>query len=124
MKQLLPIALLALTGCVTPRVGEDGSVEARPGQTVNVNGPRVTPLKVLEDSRCPMEARCIWAGQVRLQVRIALGAGSELRELTLGKAEQVADGELTLQGVMPPRSTRRELKPGDYRFAFTFAGGL
>lgn len=120
---LLPLALL-LTGCVTPRVGEDGSVEARLGQTVSVNGPRITPLKVLEDSRCPMEARCIRAGDVRLQVRVRLGTGSELRELTLGKPEQVADGQLTLQGVMPPRSVQRAIRPEDYRFSFNFAGGL
>ena len=124
MKSLLPLALLALTGCVTPRVAENGSVEARLGQTVSVNGPRVTPLKVLEDSRCPMEARCVWAGDVRLQVRIKLGQGSELREISLGKPEQVADGQLTLQGVMPPRSVQRTIRPGDYRFSFTFAGGL
>ncbi len=121
---LLPLTLIALTGCVTPRVGEDGSVEARLGQTVNVGGPRVTPLKVLEDSRCPMEARCIRAGDVRLQVRIRLGRGSELREVKLGEPVQVADGQLTLQGVMPPRSVQRAIRPGDYRFSFTFAGGL
>ena len=124
MKALLPLALIALTGCVTPRVGEDGSVEARLGQTVNVNGPRITPLRVLEDSRCPMEARCIHAGEVRLQVRIRLGRGSETRELKLGEPVQVADGKLTLQGVMPPRSVQRAIRPGDYRFSFTFAGGL
>ena len=124
MKVLLSLTLLALACCVTPQVNQDGSVEARLGQTVSVNGPRVTPLKVLEDSRCPMEARCVWAGQVRLQVRVTLGAGSALHELTLGKPEPVADGQLTLQGVMPPRSTQHALQPRDYRFAFTFAGGL
>ena len=104
---------------------EQGVVIAAINQTADLgNGLRVRPLEVLEDSRCPMEARCIRAGDVRLQVRIRLGRGSELREVKLGQSVQVADGQLTLQGVMPPRSVQRAIRPGDYRFSFTFAGGL
>jgi hypothetical protein len=127
LSNTLPIALAAglLAGCVTvPRANEDGSIDARIGQTVNVGGPKVTPLKVLEDSRCPMESRCIWAGRVRLEVRIDLGSGSHIRELASDKPIQVADGTLELQGVMPPRSTQHSIAPRDYRFTLKFSGGL
>ena len=126
IKHTLPLALTAvlLAGCVTTRSNDDGSVDARLGQTVNVGGPRVTPLAVLEDSRCPMEARCIWAGRVRLSVRVTTGAGSTVRELATDKALQVADGQLVLQGVMPPRSTQRTIAPSDYRFTLKFDGGI
>ena len=126
IKHTLPLALTAvlLAGCVTTRNNDDGSVDARLGQTVNVGGPRVTPLAVLEDSRCPMEARCIWAGRVRLSVRVTTGAGSTVRDLATDKALQVADGQLVLQGVMPPRSTQRTIAPSDYRFTLKFDGGI
>ena len=126
IKHTLALALTAvlLAGCVTTRNNDDGSVDARLGQTVNVGGPRVTPLAVLEDSRCPMEARCIWAGRVRLSVRVTTGAGSTVRELATDKALQVADGQLVLQGVMPPRSTQRTIAPSDYRFTLKFDGGI
>ena len=126
IKHTLALALTAvlLAGCVTTRTNDDGSVDARLGQTVNVGGPRVTPLAVLEDSRCPMEARCIWAGRVRLSVRVTTGAGSTVRELATDKALQVADGQLVLQGVMPPRSTQRTIAPSDYRFTLKFDGGI
>ena len=126
IKHTLPLALTAvlLAGCVTTRNNDDGSVDARLGQTVNVGGPKVTPLAVLEDSRCPMEARCIWAGRVRLSVRVTTGAGSTVRELATDKALQVADGQLVLQGVMPPRSTQRTIAPSDYRFTLKFDGGI
>lgn len=39
----------------------------RLGQTADVCGPRVTPLRVVEDSRCPMNSRCVWAGRVALR---------------------------------------------------------
>lgn len=107
-----------------PRVNPDGSTEVRLGQRADLGGPRVTVLKVLEDSRCPMEARCVWAGRVRLSIRIELGSGTTLRELASDKPLAVADGTLELLGTMPPKSTQRTIAPGDYRFALKFSGGL
>ena len=117
------VAILLLAGCVTARVNEDGSVDARLGQTVNLGGPRVTPLQVLEDSRCPMEARCVRAGSVRLSVRVTTGAGTRVQELASDKPLPVADGQLELVSVMPPRSTQHGIRPGDYRFSLRFSGG-
>ena len=126
IKAIIPLSatVLLLAGCVTTRVNEDGSVDARLGQTVEVGGPRVTPLAVLEDSRCPMEARCVWVGRVRLSVRVTTGNGSAVREIASDKPLQVADGRLELSNVMPPRSTQRAVRPTDYRFSFRFSGGL
>lgn len=124
---VIPVALVTLltAGCVTvPKVNEDGSTELRLGQRADLGGPTVTPLKVLEDSRCPKEARCVWAGRVRLEVRIELGSGTAVRELASDKPLPVADGQLELLGTMPPKSTQREIAPGDYRFALKFNGGL
>lgn len=123
---LTAILSLALTGCAAtaanpPARPPEGA--ARLGQTVYVDGPRVTPLKVIEDSRCPMNARCVWAGRVVLHVRVQGGAWQREIDLTLGEPVQVADGGLTLVSVTPERRTDITVKPGDYRFAFTFQGG-
>jgi hypothetical protein len=124
--RLLSVSALLLTSCATVPAGadQDGVIWARLGQTVTVDGPRVTPIRVLEDSRCPMEARCVWAGQVRLQVRIRTGSGSTVREIVSNKPLPVADGTLELVSVMPPKSTQHPIRSRDYRFGFRFAGGL
>jgi hypothetical protein len=130
MRLLAYLLVLATAGCaaqpppLTARAGDDLS-RARIGATVSVGGPRVTPLAVIEDSRCPMNVRCVWAGRVRVSVRIDLGSGSQVRELTQGKPVPIADGTLELVAVQPDRRT--EAKPiaaGDYRFGFRFMGGL
>lgn len=60
---------------------EPGVVAARIGQIADLGGGlRVRPLEVVEDSRCPQNARCIWAG--RLRVRVAVEGVGE-REVTL-----------------------------------------
>ncbi len=126
MKHLMipPLALLALTGCITYQNRSDGISRARMNETVPVDGPRVTPLKLLEDSRCPKGTQCIWAGRVRLTVRVNLGQRTELEDLTLGEPKQVADGTLTLLEVLPERKAGETLYPDEYRFGFKFAGGL
>ena len=126
IKSIVPLSMAALllVGCATTRVNKDGSVDAHLGQTISVGGPRITPLEVMEDSRCPMKARCIQAGRVRLSIKVATGAGSTVREIASDKPLQVADGQLELTGVMPPRSVQRAIRPADYRFSFRFSGGL
>ncbi|RED15357.1 hypothetical protein [Parasphingopyxis lamellibrachiae] len=124
MKQLFSLALLAvLAGCTTisqaaPR--QDGI--AGLGESTHVDGPLVTPLRLIEDSRCPINARCVWAGRVVLRVRVA---GNRTMELTLGEPQEVADGALTLVAVAPDRiaGEGQDIAPADYRFTFAFDGG-
>ena len=118
----LSLSACAATGQQTPLA--DGSDVAL-GQRAMVDGPVVQPCKVLEDSRCPMNARCIWAGRVRLQMVWMRGNGEKQPfEVTLGEPVQLADGQFTLESVRPEKMTNVTLKPEDYRFSFRFAGGL
>lgn len=133
----LPLATLAATltlaGCATARDAAastpvpdatDGIARAAIGQRVYVDGPAVTPLEVLEDSRCPKGVMCVWAGQVRLKVQVHLGSRDEIHELTLGKPVHVADGNIELVEVTPDRIGKAVTTPQPYRFGFRFMGGL
>jgi len=102
----------------------DGIARAGLNQRVFVDGPYVTPLAVLEDSRCPMNARCIWAGRVRLSVKVELGSGSEIREIGTDAPIQIADGQLSLVEVQPDKVAGSNTEAAAYRFGFSFAGGL
>ena len=132
--------LLGLSACATPSTAEQTGQPVPPdpmeqfgaplayakiGETVYVDGPRVTPLEVLEDSRCHKDVRCVWAGQVRIKLRVHLGTGDTEHEMTLGKPINVADGMLLLLQVQPEKDRPRSaIMPGDYRFGFRFMGGL
>ena len=118
MNRRLLVAMLSLVGCTTPApVDAQGTTWLRLGQTATVDGPRVTPLSVLEDSRCPINARCVWAGRVRLSIRVTLGDGPHLMEIETIKPLQVADGTLELVDVQPGQEVGegKKLKPADYR---------
>lgn len=109
----------------TPPTPTDGIARAGLGERVYVDGPHVTPLKILEDSRCPVDVYCVWAGRLKLSVKIDLGARSETREIATDQPIQVADGQLALVEVQPDRMAGEDTRePAPYRFGFTFAGGI
>ncbi len=96
------------------------------GQSVSVDGPKVTPLEILEDSRCPADTQCVWPGQVRLRIRVTLGSRTESYEITSGRPILVADGTLNLAETRPGRVAGvagQTVRPSDYRFGFRFMGG-
>ncbi|MEO7247306.1 MAG: hypothetical protein ABIW31_02540 [Novosphingobium sp.] len=130
IKTLLATSLLALS--VPALAHEPGSDAAtvRLGQTLRLNGMTVTPIKLLEDSRCPMNARCIWAGTVRIAARIeitarkASGRHVQTREMELNKPTMLGATELMLSDVEPPRMAGGPARKLHYRFTFTITPPL
>jgi len=124
-RSVTPIALLAgLSACASIPPDSDGIARAGIAQTAYVGGPKVTPLAVMEDSRCPQRTQCAWAGQVRILVRIETGAGSQTKEMTSGKPVQVMDGLLELVETRPhPVAGAAPIASTDYTFGFRFTPG-
>lgn len=111
----------SLVGCAPTRPVE-GPV--RLGQTAFVDGPKVRPDRIVEDSRCPAGTQCIWAGRLVVRATVSGGAWSKVMDLTLGTPVAVADGMLTLVAAIPDRQPEgRAPKPSRYRFTFRFQGG-
>jgi len=124
MKHGFPIlAALALAAC-----GPKSTPPPPPGPTAGlgeaaeVNGLRLRPLEVLEDSRCPARVQCVWAGQVRIRVAVGSPTGGEIsrHELTQGKPLIVHGGALTLVSVEPPKGTMGSMERDAYRFTFIY----
>jgi hypothetical protein len=123
------IALLSLSACVTTAGTETPLADGKNvplGRSAYVDGPIIRPIKVIEDSRCPMNARCIWAGTVKIEAIWVRPNGDRTIELELGKPLPLADGSIELTDVSPSRMAGegRELKQADYRLSFRFMGGI
>ena len=97
----------------------DGIVAASIGETADLGGGLVVrPLAVIEDSRCPNNVQCIWAGRLRLRANVS---GSDV-ELTLGEPAQTAHGSVSLVVASPGPwaewpTSELGAKPA-YRFGF------
>lgn len=59
------------------------------GKTVVLAATEVSFETVLEDSRCPKNVTCIWAGQAKVRVRVKPQGGSEsVRDITFNPGLQ------------------------------------
>lgn len=96
------------------------------GQRAYADGPIIEAVKILEDSRCPQNARCVWAGRLKLAMIWHRGNGVAYPfELTLGEITHIADGHIEITAATSPRlAGEQALGAQDYRFSFRFRGGL
>jgi hypothetical protein len=122
MKQLwLFGAAIALSACATgsragPPIRTDGV--AAFGETSRVGRLTITPQALVEDSRCPINARCVWAGRLVLKTRIEGAGWRETIDLTLGQSAAIHGGRIMLVAAKPDKLAGTATRPGDYRFGF------
>ena len=93
--------------------------DARIGEEVGDLDVSITPLEVLEDSRCPLDVVCIQAGTVRMRARLVSGLGTARQEFKLGEPITTEAERVTLTDVFPAPVSTAEIKDGDYVFRFT-----
>jgi len=99
--------LLAASGCTgvqTAAVVEPGaSFTLAPGETAAVRGTdaRLTFKRVTEDSRCPVDVTCVWAGDARIEITISRnGAADDTRILSITPPKyEAAVGNLRIRFV-------------------------
>jgi hypothetical protein len=119
----LPIAIIAsfsllgLAACAGAPL-KDGTYPLQPHQRVLISGGTTLTYDSFSDSRCPPNARCIWAGRLSFQFLLQGPDGTE--EFSLGPDQLSATPSL-LHGArvtldpasIPPVRTGFAWRPGD-----------
>jgi hypothetical protein len=87
--------LLLFFGSIEVMAQRDEEINVKVGETktASASGFRVNFVEVLEDSRCPKGANCIWAGRARIQIMLEAKSGAPITvELaTIGGDDQSVD---------------------------------
>lgn len=128
MKQVLALlAPVALAACTvvpapdsTPPMPQGSAVALN--QSVRVGDLTVTPIGVVEDSRCPINARCVWAGRLVVRTRIdgtaRAGAWRDTANIQLGETYGTHGLMIALTSGEPGKTAGRETQPEEYRFSY------
>lgn len=66
------------------KVGINKEVEAKGGYTVAF-------VELIEDSRCPVDVECIWAGNARIKIRVTKNGRSKLFDLNTMERDAVPE---------------------------------
>ncbi|MFL5500873.1 MAG: hypothetical protein ACJ79Q_06520 [Gemmatimonadaceae bacterium] len=109
-------ALFAVVSCATV----DTAVTAEPGSefalalgktaTISGTGTRMTFRQVSDDSRCPVDVQCVWAGDAKIELVVSRsGSQDDAKILSLAPPNnETSSGDLRIRfvGLAPaPRST-------------------
>lgn len=123
----LLLALASPAGAATPGPQRTRSFQIRVGQTVSLRayGLSVRLVSVAEDSRCPEGVQCVWAGNVRLALRLS-GSGFGSRRVSLNTATRPTEVNfrgrtLRVVEVTPPKREGRDMGQRDYRVTLEVA---
>lgn len=82
--------IAAVAGCspvetaIVAQPGVEFSLPVGKSAVLNGNGPRLTFKQVREDSRCPVDVTCVWAGDAKIEVTVSRnGSPDDTRVLSL-----------------------------------------
>ena len=117
MKQLTAFASLALAACTTVQPANAGPT-AGLGQVATVNGISIRPIEVIEDSRCPANVQCAWAGRLVVRARMNGSGWTQVRDFHLGVPQAVDNRRVTLVAADPQKATPGPTDSRAYRFTF------
>lgn len=87
-------------------------------QPVAVADIAVTPMEVVEDSRCPINARCVWAGRLVVKTRIDGAGWRDTADIALGETYGTHGRVIALVSGEPGKTTQDEIDPSRYRFVY------
>lgn len=87
------------------------------GHSVRINRWTFTPIKLLEDSRCPRLVTCVWRGRLKVEFAVRGGAPVTLED---NKPVPYGGGTLTLTGGTPLSQRGEKIDPRAYRFQLRF----
>lgn len=126
--RLALLAPLFLAACAAAPLqeapGNLGPVTGAVGETVRIQDLRLTPLEIVEDSRCPADVQCVWAGRLRVRVAIQAPAFSQTEVLELGQGIALEDARLlVLTEAMPAPRQRGAPNTAAYRLTFAVGPG-
>lgn len=120
MKRTIHIALIfAIVTALVPFVGAQTiSIGLKKEKTVAQTGLRIKFLEMVEDSRCPTDVNCVWAGnaKIRIQVRDSHGSPKTLELNSTLNPQVVNYGryEMRLSGLTPRPTSNRKIDKNGY----------
>lgn len=128
------IALPVLCACApalatpaAPQAPDSQQIVLAPKESARIDGTSlsITLEEVVDDSRCPTDVTCVWAGDVAVHIRVDDGkapAHVATLRLNTGEKETVhGDRRITLTAVNPYPESTRKIDPASYRATFSVA---
>ena len=122
MKKTIPALILAIVlGCVIQAAAQSNQrISIRINRLKPIAGSRllVKFISLMDDSRCPTDANCVWAGNAKIKILVARRNGaSRMFELNTNLKPQIisyAGYEFKLEDLTPKPATNIRIDRNGY----------
>ncbi len=94
---------------------EEGQVTLKIGEVGVFRNISIKPTEVVEDSRCPVNANCIWAGTLKVKLDVLSGLGASTPTIELGSSITTEAEEIKFISVSPEKVAGDTIA-SDYKF--------
>lgn len=128
MRNLTIVILVALAACKSPGGGNYLVTLDKPADVLLAHGQSVLvgeePLRiafrdVMEDSRCPSDVQCVWEGNGKVRLGLALGGAPEttadVNTSTPATRAYIGGYRISLIDLMPNPVSTSSIPPNTYR---------
>jgi hypothetical protein len=126
--KIIIITILLATSLVivaSAQTGQAVLVCAGKQATAKQSGLTVKFVEVLEDSRCPTDANCIWAGNARIKIEVTNKDGGEktfeLNTSSGPKGDQFDGWAIDLESLTPAPRSAQKTDPQSYQAKITIS---
>ena len=124
-KFLAALALVTLSACAST-TADTAIAPATAGmqasaalqETALLGHVALTPTALIEDSRCPVNARCVWEGRLVLALSARHEGSIEPIQATLGEPFRAGGQQFALVAASSEKTAGAETAPEAYRFTF------
>ncbi len=117
------IAMLGITSFAAAQSPDTLEIKAGKAKTGSRSKLKVKFISVLEDSRCPTGAQCVWAGNAKIKISVtSKRQGTKIFEINteLGpKGDQFDGFAINLESLTPSPTTVGKIDPKKYKAKFT-----
>jgi hypothetical protein len=96
-----------------------GETKLRIGETATYEGLKISLLSIEEDSRCPLDVQCIWAGVLRIRLETVSGMGTSTDVLSVGERITTEAHEITFISAFPDKSSAAAIAEAEYELTFS-----
>ncbi|MGD9630880.1 MAG: hypothetical protein AB7V18_16705 [Pyrinomonadaceae bacterium] len=120
MKRSIVVMLFVMLAAGVPAfANRTDEVEVQINKQVKTTGGlKIAFIELVEDSRCPADVQCVWAGNAKIKVRVTRNGRSKILELdtmTKGMAPNYGNYRLRLKALSPELRTNVRIDRNAYR---------
>lgn len=117
------VAMLGLTTFATAQSQDSFELKIGKQKTGSHSKLKVKFISVIEDSRCPTGAQCVWAGNAKVKISVtSKRLGTKVFELNTGmgvQGDQFDGYAINLVSLTPTPAMNGKIDPKKYKAKFT-----